>query len=89
MARRTVPPISHQTSQPTNPKTNKPTSQSTSQPIIDLSVGIACRICGSRRLKVTHTQRVIDAVLRRRRCLDCGFRFRTREREFTYREGCR
>jgi hypothetical protein len=89
MARRAAPPISYQPSQPTNQKTNKPTSQSTNQPTIDLSVGIACRICGSRRLRITHTYRVIDAVLRRRRCLDCGFRFRTRERELHCMEGGR
>ncbi len=45
------------------------------------STGIACRICGSLKLEVTHTRRVAGAILRRRRCLACGFRFTTRERE--------
>lgn len=48
--------------------------------------GLECRSCGGRRFEVTHTRRVIDAILRRRRCLQCGQRLTTRERELYSQE---
>jgi hypothetical protein len=42
--------------------------------------GISCRVCGCQHLEVTHTEKLPDGMIRRRRtCRNCGNKFVTFE----------
>ena len=69
------------TIQPTKKPTNQKTSQSSTHPTNDPPGGLQCHQCGGRRFKVLQTRRVLDSILRRRGCTQCGLRFTTREHE--------
>lgn len=45
----------------------------------ELVDGLRCPHCGSQRLRVTDTDRVLSTVKRRRACLACDYRFSTVE----------
>jgi transcriptional regulator NrdR family protein len=51
------------------------------RPALPKPAGLRCWRCGHQAFRVIYTRRRLDALVRGRKCLQCGTRFTTWERQ--------